>query len=118
MRKILAICCVTSSLAVGGLLIYNSYRVTQFQTDTKLAMLVFIPSFIVLYWLGLLYDHLSVKDGKAVIRKPYRKILKGIYLVNLLVVLAVWIYVLYNHTYFFGNMMTRNVWGGDKLWQL
>lgn len=115
MRRIFAICCITSSLAVGGFLIYNSYRVTQFQTDTKLAMLVFIPSFIVLYWLGLLFDHLVVKDKRAIIKKVYRKILKGIYLINLLLVLVVWIYVLYNYTYFFGNMLTKTIFGGVLL---
>ncbi len=104
-RKILSVCCVTSSLAVGGLLIYNSYRVTQFQTDTKLAMLVFIPAFIVLYWLALLYEQLVVKDGKGVFRKGTRKLLRGIYFANMLAVLIVWVYVLYKYTYFFGNML-------------
>lgn len=112
LRKILAVLCVTISVVLGGFLIYISYRVSQFSTDTKLATLVFVPVFIVIYWLGLLHDHLVIKGKVAVFKKATRYLMKTIYMLNMLAVIAVWVYVLYNYTYFFGNLFAKSVTGG------
>lgn len=115
-RKILAVLCITISMVLGGFLIYISYRVSQFQTDTKLATLVFIPTFIVIYWLGLLHDHLVIRKKTALFKKGTRRLMKAVYFINMIAVIAVWIYVLYNYTYFFGNLLSRNLMGGGPLW--
>lgn len=105
MRKILSVSCITVSVIICTFLDYIAYRVSQYSTDSKLAMLIFIPSFIVILWLGTFYDQLSVKDGRAIFRKRARITLRTVYTVSLLMVCVIWLWVIYEYTYFFGNII-------------
>lgn len=105
MRKILSICCVTVSVIIGIFLDYIAYRVSQNTTDSKLAILIFIPTFIVILWLGTFYDQLSVKEGKAVLKKRLRVTLRVVYTMSLLTVCAIWLWVIYKYTYYFGDII-------------
>ena len=106
MRKIASLCCITISVVLGIFLNYVAYRVSQYSTDSKLASLIFVPTFIVIYWLGSFYEQLVIKDNRAIFKKKVRYFLRGVYILNMVAIIAVWLYVAYNYTYLFGNIKT------------
>ncbi len=106
MRKVLSVLCVVASVILGIYLDYIAYRITVYTIDSKLAMLIFIPVFIVIYWLGHFYDGLS-----SAFTKKVRRILRMIYTASLFSVCAVWLWIIYKYTYFFGELL-----GSIKQW--
>lgn len=104
-HRVLALGCVVISLVIGGYLDYLAYCVASFSVDFKLATLIFIPVFIVLYWIGNLYDLLSHKDGDPVFSRGAASVLRWVYAVRVLAVCGVWLWTIYKYTYFFGNLI-------------
>lgn len=105
MRKVLAYCCLAASVVIGVILNHIAVMIAKYRIDSKLAMLIFIPVFIVMYWLGTFFEQLIVKDNALIFTKPATKILRAVYTVSVLSVCAVWLWIIYKYTYFFGDII-------------
>lgn len=105
MRKTLACCCLAVSVIIGIYLDRVAFLIVRRLIDSKLALLIFVPVFIIMFWFGTFYDQLTIKDGKAIFGKTLSRVLRAVYIVNMLSVCAVWLWVIYRYTYFFGDLI-------------
>lgn len=107
MRKTLACCCLAVSVIIGVFLSRIALLIVKGQIDSKLAMLIFVPVFIVMYWMGTFFDQLIIKDGRAIFGKTLSRVLRAVYVIALLAVCAIWLWVIYRYTYFFGDLIGK-----------
>lgn len=105
MRKFLSCSCLAASVLTGAILDYVAYMIVKFELDSKLAILIFVPVFIIMYWLGTFFEQLMVKDKKLIFTRTTARVLRAVYVISVLSVCAVWLWVIYRYTYFFGDII-------------